>query len=455
MNIRTVFAHALARRVAYVLVAAVLAFVGIGRAEAACRTGNACDTKAEAYDAVLYKGSDFCPVYGVPNGVETATYVETDVTATTGRVTAYYKCDGSTVAQASATWATVCPAGETWNPSTYTCSAPCSANAPPLGKTSLQVPAGTAENPWINTPSGACVNGCAFGGSIDKQSRSVIDGVQYVTYSSMEPTGQMCAAGEQGWFPPLTPPPDGDGDGTSDGNDSKPTNPGTGGTGEPGPDGQPPPDGTGNGSGQGSGNGNQSTGGGNCNTPPSSNGDAILAQIAYQAWATRCAVEALGKGKDSNGIVLPGTGTGGNGSGQGTGALGGCTEQGTLQGFACSGDPVGCVQAEAVARANCRGYAADKNGNGQPDWTEGEAPTGEPGEEDPEPGILGLGVGPSMLDTENIFGNGSCPAFSISIMGVEASSSDIPAWCDIVAIMRAVVLIMGAFTALGILMGRT
>ena len=61
----------------------------------------------------------------------------------------------------------------------------------------------------------------------------------------------------------------------------------------------------------------------------------------------------------------------------------------------------------------------------------------------------------SMLDTENIFGNGSCPAFSISIMGVEASSSDIPAWCDIVAIMRAVVLIMGAFTALGILMGRT
>lgn len=119
-----IFAQAFARRIALVIVAALLAWAGIGRAEAAC-SGNSCDTKEEAYDKVLYKGSDFCPVYGVPNGVETATYVETDVTATSGRVTAYYKCDGSTVAQASATWASVCPVGQTWNPQTYKCETGC------------------------------------------------------------------------------------------------------------------------------------------------------------------------------------------------------------------------------------------------------------------------------------------------------------------------------------------
>lgn len=36
---------------------------------------------------------------------------------------------------------------------------------------------------------------------------------------------------------------------------------------------------------------NVSTGGGNCTTRPDSSGDAILAQIAYQTWATRCAIE--------------------------------------------------------------------------------------------------------------------------------------------------------------------
>lgn len=47
--------------------------------------------------------------------------------------------------------------------------------------------------------------------------------------------------------------------------------------------------------GQDSGTGNEtdntSSGGGSCNSPPSSTGDAITAQIAYQTWATRCAAE--------------------------------------------------------------------------------------------------------------------------------------------------------------------
>lgn len=38
---------------------------------------------------------------------------------------------------------------------------------------------------------------------------------------------------------------------------------------------------------------NTSSGGGNCSAPPVSSGDGIAAQIAYQTWATRCAVERL------------------------------------------------------------------------------------------------------------------------------------------------------------------
>jgi hypothetical protein len=38
---------------------------------------------------------------------------------------------------------------------------------------------------------------------------------------------------------------------------------------------------------------NVSSGGGNCNDPPHSSGDGIAAQVAYQTWATRCAVDRL------------------------------------------------------------------------------------------------------------------------------------------------------------------
>ena len=74
---------------------------------------------------------------------------------------------------------------------------------------------------------------------------------------------------------------DTDGDGVGDNGDIKPSDP------DNGKDG-----GTGNET------DNVSTGGGNCSTPPNSSGDAILAQIAYQAWATRCASEGLGSKLD-------------------------------------------------------------------------------------------------------------------------------------------------------------
>lgn len=209
-------------------------------------------------------------------------------------------------------------------------------------------------------------------------------------------------------------PPDGDGDGSSDENDEAPNNPGDTGGEDPndgdagdsdedgsetcGGPGQPVCDGT-NG---GSGNGNTSGGGGNCQMPPHSSGDAILAQIAYQAWATRCAVEAQGQG--------------GGGSGPGDG----------------DGD--------------------------QPEWTEGDGPAlpEDTSAEDVEnASSWGVGLSTDLLDSENIFGESSCPQLpQLSFWGVEINTASFTWWCTLVTIMRAAILIMGAFTALQILLGR-
>lgn len=54
---------------------------------------------------------------------------------------------------------------------------------------------------------------------------------------------------------------------------------------------------------------NVSHGGGNCATRPESSGDGILAQIAYQTWATRCAIERA-QATDGS-LKVSGNGTGG------------------------------------------------------------------------------------------------------------------------------------------------
>jgi len=179
-------------------------------------------------------------------------------------------------------WTQECPDGSTWNPDTHTCSAPC-ANLPPL------------TGGWAVTGAEVCSGGCAYApvpGGIFAFKK--IDGISYWGTSGWAPTGGTCGV------PTVAdPPPDRDGDGVSDGLDGAPDNPGdTGGKDPP----EDPPDGDGDGKPDcgGSGqaqcpdktdpNNHQSSGGGNCSSPPVSSGDEILAQIAYQTWATRCAV---------------------------------------------------------------------------------------------------------------------------------------------------------------------
>ena len=312
-------------------------------------------------------------------------------------------------------------------------------------------------------------------GAAEDGSSAEVDGQKYITYSSMSAWGESCTTGSggggNGFGESGTPPSDGDGDGVSDGFDGSPNNPGQ----TSGPDGTPPggpnkpEDGGGatcgvagkpacpeDGSGKGSGNGNTSGGGGNCATPPTATGDAIAANVLYQTWATRCAIEGLTDGgalKVKGSTTVVGGGTGGDGE-EGSANFGGCTPQGSVAAFACSGDPAGCIAAEQLAIQRCREQAKDADNNGIPDWAQADSPEipgdGDGDYEEPE---FGINVGTDMLDMENIFGSGLCPQFTLTSRWISFNSADIPAWCTLVAIMRAVVLLMGAYAAIRILLG--
>lgn len=282
-----------------------------------------------------------------------------------------------------------CPAPLVWNDETHKCEGDKDCSLEP------DLPKGgfiTGDDLSV------CSGGCKFSGASSFCLAVGIDNVKNWYCDSWKSTGEKCAAGSSD-TPPS--PNDSDGDGSSDGNDSSPNNPGSGNPNQPQDGGGK---GNGNGSGEGSGNGNTSGGGGSCSSPPASTGDAILAQIAYQTWATRCAIEGA---KDGNGNLKTSNGSasgGGEGEGEGTN-------------FGSSAPP------------------ADEPFDAS------------------EHQRFGIGLNSSMLDSEAIFGAGNCPVFTITIYQSTFSTSELPAWCDLLRVMRALVLLFGAFTALRILMG--
>ena len=165
------------------------------------------------------------------------------------------------------------------------------------------------------------------------------------------------------------------------------------------------------------------SGGADCQQRPVVS-DPMLEMVATQAWATRCAVEAGNTAKV-------------------TGDVGDCSLP-----FSVEGDNANAVKLRAMR--------ADICGDNQPEWTKGDAPAtpGAGDEGDIEDATkFGIGVGPGLLDESDIFGGGTCPQFSFQIAGTSISSNDYPQWCNVVAIMRALILIFGAYTALRILMG--
>ncbi|WP_454260328.1 virulence factor TspB C-terminal domain-related protein [Pseudoxanthomonas mexicana] len=216
---------------------------------------------------------------------------------------------------------------------------------------------------------------------------------------------------------------DTDGDGIGDNADFSPNDP-TDGSDEPGDE-----DGDDEGD-------NTASGGGDCKAPPSCKGDGIQCNQLFQQWQIRC-----------SGATVTGDPTN-------------CSS-----GYSCSGDSVQCATVALLRKTACAtagngdggtgGSPGDANGNGVADVLEGSGAgdTGDPGESD-NVTRFGIGVDASLLDQENIFGGGSCPTPpSFTIMGKTISGSDFPYWCQAMAILRALILIFGAFTAVKILTG--
>ncbi|MEN4903343.1 hypothetical protein [Luteimonas sp. TWI1437] len=167
------------------------------------------------------------------------------------------------------------------------------------------------------------------------------------------------------------------------------------------------------------------SGGGDCDSRPIVS-DPMLEMVATQAWATRCAVEA------GNAVKV-------------SGDVGDCEAA-----FHVEGDDANAVKLRAMRAEIC--------GENQPEWTKGDAPAVPGGEDDGEDvenaTRFGLRVGPSLLDESDLVGGGTCPQMSFSLMGSAIGTQDVPQWCDIVRVMRALILIFGAYTALQILLGK-
>ncbi|MDH2178252.1 virulence factor TspB C-terminal domain-related protein [Stenotrophomonas sp. GD03654] len=104
------------------------------------------------------------------------------------------------------------------------------------------------------------------------------------------------------------------------------------------------------------------------------------------------------------------------------------------------------------------GNQGDANGNGVADVLEGRGdvtPIGDGTADVASAKKWGIGLSTSNLDTSNMFGGGgTCPEPpAITIMGKTVNSADFPYFCRIAAILRALILIFGAYTAIRILMG--
>lgn len=189
------------------------------------------------------------------------------------------------------------------------------------------------------------------------------------------------------------------------------------------------------------------SGGDDCKTPPSCSGSPIMCGQARIQWRIDCNT------RRNNNI------SGGQ-----------CTQTGTPT---CTGEKCNameytqllmqwrsaCAAEKQLAKDGTSPGAStiDANGNGVPDALEGIGDAIGPGDGNEDVASAkkwGLRVSTGMLDTDNLFGGGSCPEPpSFTMMGSTISGADFPYFCRFAAIMRGLILIFGAFTAVKILMG--
>lgn len=164
------------------------------------------------------------------------------------------------------------------------------------------------------------------------------------------------------------------------------------------------------------------SGGGDCKAPPVVSGDAALNMVANQAWATRCAVEAGNTAKV-------------------TGDVGDCAAP-----FSVEGDNANAVKLRAMRAQIC--------GDNQPGWTKGDGPQvpGDGGDGD-DPTTKQGWISADLLDTSDLIGGGTCPAFTITIAAKTFTTAELPYWCNALVILRSLILLFGAYTAIRVLLG--
>lgn len=187
----------------------------------------------------------------------------------------------------------------------------------------------------------------------------------------------------------------------------------------------------------------EASGGDDCETPPSCSGNAIQCIQVKIQWRIDCNTR---RSQNISG--------------------GSCDAVPVCTGNACDAMEYAqlmqqwrstCALEKLAKGTNASGSSTDKNGNGVADALEGSGNVTDPG--DGKSDIdgakkFGIGVSKSKLDTENIFGNSSCPQPpSFTIKGTTINGADFPYFCQAAAILRALILMYGAYLAIRILMG--
>ncbi|WP_313244264.1 virulence factor TspB C-terminal domain-related protein [Stenotrophomonas rhizophila] len=190
------------------------------------------------------------------------------------------------------------------------------------------------------------------------------------------------------------------------------------------------------------------SGGDECDAPPSCSGSPVMCGQARIQWRIDCNTRRR--------VNISG---------------GQCTQAGTP---VCTGKECNAMEYSQLLMAWRSACAAEKllakgsegvpgtsttdaNGNGVADALEGSGDPISPGDGNADVAGAkkwGIGVSTSLLNSENIFGSGSCPEPpSFTMMGATISGADFPYFCQLASIMRGLILIFGAFAAVKILMG--
>jgi hypothetical protein len=354
-----VFASAVVRRIAGLLVVAVLAQLAMCTKAHATTYEQAMSTcSLNANYSCSDNGSKNCE-YGtaMPNGSGQVCGINAQM------------CGGAThTCQAYSYSYTPCPTGEQWNTFTHKCDVSCSEKPEEFG--------------WLydSEHEHVCSGGCVYDGGIN------LDGT-----TSYLPSGGTCSN---------EPPPliDSDGDGVADPLDAFPNDPNESsdsdgdGVGDNADTDPGHPDNGGD-NGDGNESDNQASGGGTCNSPPACSGDAIACNTNYQVWKARCAMENAS-------AVVTGSPEVCNGS------------------YTCTGNSAQCAQIKVLRVAACKdvstgggtGPKGDQNENGVADVLEGDGTGYTPGtpggisEDDGTGSVDGLDGG-GWLGS----GQGSCP----------------------------------------------